>query len=225
MKARVQVLWLDFKVVFSAEISFVFTEIVHFYTIIMADHMSKSQICILTTFLTNMSLHFWICRAVFMMQPYYVRLVIISNRWHQTSVLTSWDSKATLSPSLAIPSSFSSLRWGHRARQKARAIRSVSRSCSADSLAPLLGRSPLCRKNTCAHHTQTFKERKFQIDLCSYFKQIIMYFCPADDLSIFFVFWLLEHLNTADGLHGLPINGANDTGGHKHTLPVISNIL
>lgn len=50
--------------------------------------------------------------------------------------LTSWGSKVTRSPSLAIPSSFSSLRCGHSAKQNARAMRSVKRLCSADADTP-----------------------------------------------------------------------------------------
>lgn len=42
------------------------------------------------------------------------------------------------------------------------------------------------------------------------------YFCPADDLPVFFVFWLLEHLRTADGLHGFPIDGTYNSVRHKH---------
>lgn len=135
-----------------------------------------------------------------------------------TSSLTSWESNVTRSPSLAIPSSLSSLRCGHRAKQKARAIRSVSRLCSAESLASPLGWSPLCRKNTW-HKTLTNKCTKGgggqdQVDLSSYDMDLYTYFCPANDLSIFFVLWLLEHLGAADGLHGFPINGAyNSLGG------------
>lgn len=45
-----------------------------------------------------------------------------------------------------------------------------------------------------------------------------IYFCPADDLPIFFVFRLLEHLRTADGLHGFPINGTYNSVGQKHII-------
>lgn len=131
-------------------------------------------------------------------------------------ILTSWESKVTRSPSLAIPSSFSSLRCGHSAKQKARAIRSISRLCSAESLAPLLGRSPLCRKNTCIQHIHINinKGREpFQIFLV--FQTDHLYFCPADDLPIFFVFKFLEHLCTANGLHGFPINGTYNSVEHK----------
>lgn len=69
------------------------------------------------------------------------------------------------------------------------------------------------------HLRKTRKRRKckrrgqFQMLLFEVNNQ--MYFCPADDLSIFFVFWLLEHLRTDDGLHGFPINGTYNSGGHK----------
>lgn len=51
-----------------------------------------------------------------------------------------------------------------------------------------------------------------------FFKNHYIYFCPADDLPIFFVFRLLEHLRTADGLHGFPINGTYNSVGQKHII-------
>lgn len=44
------------------------------------------------------------------------------------------------------------------------------------------------------------------------------YFCPADDLPILFVFRLLEHLCAADGLHGLPIDGTDNSVWQKTNL-------
>lgn len=61
--------------------------------------------------------------------------------------LTWSESRVTRSPSLAMPSSFSSLRCGHRAMQKALATFSVSRLWSAGSLRPM-DWSSLWRKNT-----------------------------------------------------------------------------
>lgn len=119
----------------------------------------------------------------------------------------------TRSPSLAIPSSFSSLRCGQSARQNARAILSVSRLCSAESDIPPLGWSPFCRKNTCTKHSDKCKRKKrqFQIDFKCYFYHCT-YFCPPDNLPVFFVFWFLEYLCTADGLHGFSIDGAYNSG-------------
>lgn len=91
--------------------------------------------------------------------------------------LTSCDSKVTRRPSLAIPSSFSSLRCGHSAKQKARAIRSISRLCSAESLVPSLGRSPLWRKNTCPKHPH--QENYFSIN------SMIINFCTSVQRMIF----------------------------------------
>lgn len=86
--------------------------------------------------------------------------------WKYTSLcgvfgaLTSWDWNATRRPSLAMPSSFSSLRCGHSDRQKARAIRSMSRLCSAESLALPLGWGGLCRKKTCTNKKQRSIQRQ-----------------------------------------------------------------
>lgn len=46
------------------------------------------------------------------------------------------------------------------------------------------------------------------------------YFCPADDLSVLFVFWLLKHLCAADGLHGFPIDGTYNSvrSGNKRNI-------
>lgn len=75
--------------------------------------------------------------------------------------LTSWQSRVTRRPSLAMPSSFRSFRWGHSARQNALAIRSVSRLCSAESLAPLLGFWLRWRKKTCRDRiTRPIKGRR-----------------------------------------------------------------
>lgn len=62
-------------------------------------------------------------------------------------VLTWSESRVTLSPSLAMPSSFSSFRCGHRAIQNALATFSVRRLWSAGSLRTLVW-SSLWRKNT-----------------------------------------------------------------------------
>lgn len=45
-----------------------------------------------------------------------------------------------------------------------------------------------------------------------------LYLCPADDLSVFFILWLLEHLRTANGLHRFSINGTYNTVGHKYII-------
>lgn len=50
---------------------------------------------------------------------------------------------------------------------------------------------------------------KIQIRIC--------YFCPANDLPVFFVFRFLEHLGAADGLHGLSIDGADDAEQMRQT--------
>lgn len=65
------------------------------------------------------------------------------------SLLTWSESSVTRSPSLVIPSSFRSFRWGQRARQKALAMCSVSRLWSAGSLRQLCW-SSFSRKNTCS---------------------------------------------------------------------------
>lgn len=39
----------------------------------------------------------------------------------------------------------------------------------------------------------------------------VLYLCPADDLAIGFEFGAMEDFDTGDGLHGLPINGTDDT--------------
>lgn len=104
--------------------------------------------------------------------------------------LTSCDSKVTRRPSLAIPSSFSSLRCGHSAKQKARAIRSISRLCSAESLVPSLGRSPLWRKNTCTKHPH--QENYFSvisriINFCTSVQRMIFPFSLYSDFWNIFV--------------------------------------
>lgn len=175
--------------------------------------------------------HFSLCRAAFMEFSYRRWVHDISCSQGQIPAgytvckkqyvsyriffLTSWESKVTRSPSLAIPSSFSSFRCGHSARQNARAIRSVSRLCSAESVTPPLGWSPLCRKKTCTRQRHRCGGHRYMLLLYMHHHT---YFCPADDLPIFFVFWLLEHLHAADGLHGFPIDGANNSEGHKHYL-------
>lgn len=65
------------------------------------------------------------------------------------NLLTWSESSVTRSPSLVIPSSFRSFRWGQRARQKALAMCSVSRLWSAGSLRQLCW-SSFSRKNTCS---------------------------------------------------------------------------
>lgn len=73
--------------------------------------------------------------------------------------VTCWESSVTRSPSLAMPSSFSSLRCGHSARQNARAILSVSRLCSVWWSLWLLGWSPLCTKNTWETHKRLTRHK------------------------------------------------------------------
>lgn len=58
------------------------------------------------------------------------------------------------------------------------------------------------------------------MDMLAFLADHYIYFCPADDLSIFFVFGLLEHLGTADRLHWFPIDGADDAGEHKQWYAV-----
>lgn len=70
--------------------------------------------------------------------------------------LFTWsESSVTRSPSLVIPSSFRSFRWGHRARQKALATCSVSRLWSAGSLRQLCW-SSFSRKNTWSPNKREF---------------------------------------------------------------------
>lgn len=79
----------------------------------------------------------------------------VDTEWSVTSEPTWSESSVTLSPSLAMPSSFSSFRCGQSAMQKALATFSVRRLWSAGSLRPL-GWSSLWRKNTCRKHEDGF---------------------------------------------------------------------
>lgn len=106
--------------------------------------------------------------------------------------LTSCDSKVIRRPSLAFPSSFSSLRCGHNAKQKARAIRSISRLCSAESLASL-GQCPLCRKNTCTKQAcqgnllRNFAVISQKINICTSVQRMIFPFSLYSDFWNIFV--------------------------------------
>lgn len=50
-------------------------------------------------------------------------------------------------------------------------------------------------------HTDVKAEWPFHMDMLTFLADRFIYLCPADDLPIFFVFGLLEHLGAADGLH------------------------
>lgn len=54
--------------------------------------------------------------------------------------------------------------------------------------------------------------------LRNFYDHQLLYLCPADDLPVFLVLWLLEHLCTANGLHRFSINGTYNTVWHIYII-------